>query len=212
MDFIKDKEEHDNEKDKNSEAIKIILIGDVGTGKTSLIMVSAGLKFNSKVLTTRRCSYIEKKFILNNAAYKANIWDTIGQEKYRSLTKLFVKESKIIILVYDITNRTSFESLTFWKKIVDEMVEGSHVIGIVGNKMDLYFNEQVKKEEVKEYAKSIGVKYLLTSAKTDTISFNKFMGELLQDFLKMESGEKIERFSLNRKKTKDKDKKKKKCC
>ena len=211
MDFKKDKEEPDNGKEQNSEAIKIILIGDAGTGKTNLIMVSAGYQFDSESLTTRACSFIQKKFTFNNATYKVNIWDTIGQEKYRALTKVFVKESKIIILVYDITNRNSFESLSFWKSIIDDLIKDSHVIGIVGNKMDLYTKEEVKEEEVEEYAKSIGVKYLLTSAKTDAISFNKFLEELLQDFLEIGvPEERIESFSLNRKKTENKGKKK--CC
>ena len=106
--------------DNDPDSIKIILIGDSGAGKTNLITVAAGYEFNSNSLTTRACSYIQKKYTINNSEYKVNVWDTIGQEKYRSLTKIFVKESKIVIFVYDITNRNSFESLPFWKKIVDE--------------------------------------------------------------------------------------------
>ena len=123
MDSLKDREKPNKERDNNDpEAIKIILIGDSGTGKTNLITVSAGYEFNSDVLTTRACSFIQKKYTFHNTQIKVNIWDTIGQEKYRSLTKIFVKEAKIVILVYDITNRTSFESLSFWKKIVDDMI------------------------------------------------------------------------------------------
>jgi small GTP-binding protein len=81
-----------NNTETDSEPIKIILIGDSGTGKTNLITVSAGYEFNSNALTTRACSFIQKTFIKNNKEVKVNIWDTIGQEKYRSLTKIFVKE------------------------------------------------------------------------------------------------------------------------
>ena len=212
MDYLKDREKPNKEKDKNddSEAIKIILIGDSGTGKTNLIAVSAGFEFNSNSLTTRACSYIQKKFTIHNAQYKVNIWDTIGQEKFRSLTKIFVKESKIVILVYDITSRTTFENLSFWKTIVDDMIMDTPVFGVVGNKTDLYMDEKVKEEELEEYAKSIGAKYLLTSAKNDSLSFSKFLGELLKDYLKKIPGERIESFALEPKKAKEKEKKK--CC
>jgi small GTP-binding protein len=194
--------------DSDPEAIKIILIGDSGTGKTNLITVAAGYEFNSNTLTTRACSYIQKKYTLHNAEYKVNVWDTIGQEKYRSLTKIFVKESKIVVFVYDITNKNSFESLPFWKKIVDELLNDSPVLGIVGNKMDLYVDEQIKSEEVEKYAQEIGAKLLLTSAKTDSTSFSNFLGELLQDYLHKGRGERIESFSLNKQNVA----KKKKCC
>ena len=103
--------------DNDPETIKIILIGDSGAGKTNLIAVSAGYEFNPNSLTTRACSYIQKVYKINNSEYKVKVWDSIGQEKYRSLTKIFVKESKIVIFVYDITNRNSFDSLPFWKKM-----------------------------------------------------------------------------------------------
>ncbi len=194
--------------DNDPDSIKIILIGDSGAGKTNLITVAAGYEFNSNSLTTRACSYIQKKYTINNSEYKVNVWDTIGQEKYRSLTKIFVKESKIVIFVYDITNRNSFESLPFWKKIVDELLSDTPVLGIVGNKMDLYVDEQIKSDEVEKYANEIGAKLLLTSAKTDSSSFSNFLEELLQDYLKKGKGERIQSFSLD----KTPKKKKKNCC
>ena len=194
--------------DNDPDSIKIILIGDSGAGKTNLITVAAGYEFNSNSLTTRACSYIQKKYTINNSEYKVNVWDTIGQEKYRSLTKIFVKESKIVIFVYDITNRNSFESLPFWKKIVDELLSDTPVLGIVGNKMDLYVDEQIKSDEVEKYANEIGAKLLLTSAKTDSSSFSNFLEELLQDYLIKGKGERIQSFSLG----KTPKKKKKNCC
>ena len=196
------------EDDNDPEAIKIILIGDSGTGKTNLITVAAGYEFNSNSLTTRACSYIQKIYKINNAEYKVNVWDTIGQEKYRALTKIFVKESKIVIFVYDITNRNSFDSLPFWKKIVDELLTDTPILGVVGNKMDLYVDEQIKSDEVEKYANEIGAKLLLTSAKTDSTSFSNFLQELLNDYLIKGGNERIKSFSLNKKQKK----KKKNCC
>ena len=123
---------------KQNNIIKLILVGDSGTGKTNLISVSAGLEFNFSSLTTTSCSYMQKIVIRNNKEYKVNLWDTIGQEKYRSLTKIFVKDSNIVILVYDITSRETFESLPYWHKIIEDILGKNIVLGVVGNKMDLY--------------------------------------------------------------------------
>ena len=207
MDSLKSNEQKNKE---DSESIKVILIGNSGTGKTSLIAISAGNVFDSGMTSTTSFSFIRTKIIINKKEYNLDIWDTIGQEKFRSMTQLFVKESKIVILVYDITNRVSFESLSFWKKMIDNMIKDSPVIGIVGNKLDLYEHEQVHEKELSEYAKSLGVKYLITSAKNDNISFSKFLEELLYDYLKKSPGGRLESFSLEEATTPKKEKKN--CC
>ena len=192
----------------DQDSIKVILIGDSGTGKTNLITVAAGYEFDSNSLSTISCSYIQKTYMKHNAEYKINIWDTIGQEKFRSLTKIFVKESKIVILVYDITNKETFESLPFWKKLVDEILDYTPIFAIVGNKMDLYDKEQVKGDEADKYAESIGAKVLLTSAKRDSESFSNFVGGLLEDYLSKGKAERIDSFVLD----KPVVNKKKSCC
>ena len=196
------------EEDK-SNSIKIILVGDSGTGKTNLITVSAGMEFNSNSLTTTSCSYVQKIINKDGKDYKINLWDTIGQEKYRSLTKIFLKDSKIVIFVYDITNRETFESLVFWKKIIDEVLGNVPIFGVVGNKMDLYFDEKVKEEEGEEYANKIGAKFLLTSAKNDSKGFNKLIEQMLEDYLNKSYDDttRIESIVINRI-----PKKKKSCC
>ena len=194
--------------DNDQDLIKVILIGDSGTGKTNLITVASGYEFDSCSLSTISCSYTQKKYMINNEEYNITIWDTIGQEKYKSLTKIFVKESKIVILVYDITRRETFDSLPFWKKVVDEILDYTPIFAVVGNKMDLFDNEKVKGDEVNKYAESIGAKVLLTSAKKDAESFSNFIGELLEDYLKKEKGERLKSFSLDRVKVN----KKKNCC
>ena len=92
-------EENENNGEEKNNGIKIILVGDSGTGKTNLITVAAGFEFNSNTLTTTSCSYIQKIIKKGDKEYKVNLWDTIGQEKYRSLTKIFLKDSKIVIFV-----------------------------------------------------------------------------------------------------------------
>ena len=148
-----------NNIETDSEPIKIILIGDSGTGKTNLITVSAGYEFNSNALTTRACSFIQKTFIKNNKEVKVNIWDTIGQEKYRSLTKIFVKEAKIVILVYDITNRTSFDNLEKWMESVNDTLGTSNKYAVIlmGNKADLEEKRKVTYEEAEDKCKKYNI-------------------------------------------------------
>ena len=179
-----DEESNDVYEDDRANTIKVILVGDSGTGKTNLITVAAGFEFNSNSLTTTSCSYVQKIIKKEGKEYKMHLWDTIGQEKYRSLTKIFLKDSKIVIFVYDITNKDSFESLVFWKKIIDEVVGDTPIFGVVGNKNDLYFDEKVKEEDGEEYAKNIGAKFILTSAKNDSKGFIQFLNIMLDEFLK----------------------------
>ena len=164
--------------------VKLILVGDSGTGKTNLINVSVGQEFNVGVLTTTSCSYIQKKIINNKKEYKVNLWDTIGQEKYRSLTKIFVKDSNIVIFVYDITKRESFDSLKYWKKIINDILGEDLTLGVIGNKIDLYLEEQVNENEGKEYADSIGAKFKITSAKNNPKEISDFIEEMLDIYLK----------------------------
>ena len=148
--------QQNNADSERENSIKIILVGDSGTGKTNLITVASVFEFNTNSLTTTSCSYIQKIIKKGDKEYKVNLWDTIGQEKYRSLTKIFLKDSKIVIFVYDITNRATFESLKFWKKTIDDVLGNGPVFGVVGNKIDLYYEEKVKGEE---YANSIGTNF-----------------------------------------------------
>ena len=168
----------------NSDIIKLILVGDSGTGKTNIITVGSGLKFEAGTLSTTSCSYIQKKIIKNKKEYKVNLWDTVGQEKYRSLTRIFVKDANIVILVYDITKRETFESLNYWKKIIEDILGDDLTIGVIGNKVDLYLQEEVRKEEGEEYANSIGAKFKVTSAKDNPIEICEFIELMLDEYLK----------------------------
>ena len=187
-----------DEEDNNSNLIKVILVGDSGTGKTQLITVAAGFEFNSTSLTTTSCSYVQIKLQKNKKEYKINLWDTIGQEKYRSLTKIFLKDSKIVIFVYDITNRATFDSLKYWKKIIDDVLGPTPLFGVVGNKNDLYLEEKVKEDEGEAFAKSINAKFLYTSAKNESNAFVKFIEQILDDFVAKKFDEREESIMIER--------------
>lgn len=191
--------------------IKVILLGDSGIGKTSLINVAVDNKFVEDMPATISSSYVIKKFVKNNKKYILNIWDTAGQETYRALTKIFIKNSKIVIFVYSIDNKNSFENLKkFWISFVKEIVGNSAVFAIVGNKSDLYHNEKVKEGDASNYADSIGAKFSLTSAKTNKIGFVNFLEELLEEYINTKEKEEHSK-SIELKKGKL-EKRRNKCC
>ena len=192
--------------------IKVILVGEMSTGKTSLINITIGGKFiEGKELTTSTASFVTKQMTIGDKTYTLNLWDTIGQEKFRSLTKIFIKDSKIVIFVYDITNMKSFTELDYWLKTIKEVLGDEAILGIAGNKQDLYVKEQVNEELVKKYAEEKKVPYKLTSAK-NPLSFTSFLEDLLKTYI-VKNGGIIE--SSGGKKLKggnNPDEKKKGCC
>ena len=181
------------------EEIKAILVGDSGVGKTNLINTSVGIPFVEGKRPTISGSFVSKKIQAdNNKEFIVNLWDTAGQETYRDVTKLFFKGSEIILLVYDITNKNSFESLKEWAKIAEDIIETEHIYGIVGNKNDLYLESQISDNEVKEFADSLKAKYRLVSAKTDPQSFSDLLKDLVEDLKKIDKRKK--KYSIKLKK------------
>ena len=154
---------------------------------------------------------------IDNKLFNIYLWDTIGQEKLKSLTKIFFKNAKIVILVYDITNKKSLEELNYWLKEVKESLGENIILGVLGNKKDLFVNEEVTEEQGQEYAKSIGARWGLTSAKTERESFITYVEDLIRDYIKKiepeekkEEDNKDNNLVLQNEDT-EKKKKKKKC-
>ena len=201
-------QDDDEEEDDD---IKVILVGETATGKTSLINTSIGLEFQEKVDSTQSSSIMQKKMEINKKTYSVNLWDTIGQEQYRSLTKIFMKGAKIVIFVYDITRLDTFEQLDFWLDSTKEVLGDKPVLGIVGNKYDLYYKEAVKEEDAEEYAKNKGIPFKLCSAKTPKL-FCEFLEELVKKYIeKMER--KLEQSVVDGLKLDDDEEKpRRKCC
>ena len=192
--------------------IKVILIGDSGVGKTNLINIATGNRFDINEKTTIASNYSVNKMVINEKEYIIKLWDTIGQEKFRQLSKIFFSNSKIVILVYDITNKVSFEALPNWLKDVEEEIGLDFVRGVVANKMDLYLNEEIKENEGEEYAKSINAKFLATSAKKDDPQiFIEFLGNLLTEYLSLYKENTTGSFTITRKSSMKKNKKSN-CC
>jgi small GTP-binding protein len=205
--------------------IKVILIGNAGVGKTSLINRAMEKGFTNKYHPTNNGCFSVKQIVINNQKYNLYLWDTIGQEKLKSLTKIFFKNSQIVIFVYDITKRTTFKGLQFWLKEVNDNLPEETVKGICGNKSDLFTQEEVTRKELEEYAGRLNAQMTYTSAKEDIASFNELLTALVKEYLgtndeqkskKKEQKEKNITLELSPNKEEEEEnkeiKKKKKCC
>ena len=190
---------------ENFVEIKAILVGSSGVGKTNLINVCVGQGFNEETKPTDCCSLLQKNIIINNLRYCINLWDTMGQEAYKGISKLFFREAQIVIFVYDITSHESFNNLEEWIQMANDVINGDYVSGIVGNKNDLYLQAQVTEEEAQNYAKEKQMKFRLVSAKNDPQSFDDFLTELVKNI-------KLPEYHTKTVLTNKKENKKAKCC
>jgi len=195
--------------------IKVILIGNPGVGKTNLINTSLGLNFDSQYNSTSSGSFRTKKLIIDDKLYTLNLWDTAGQETYKAITKIFIKNSQIVIFVYDITDVHSFNELDDWIDMCKQNLNpDEYISGIVGNKSDLYLHEQVTEKEARKFAEERGMKYALVSAKENPEAFELFLKDLIDgnpmfQSTIINSPENKGKIEL---KNTDSEKKKKKCC
>ena len=161
---------------------KVIVIGDSAVGKTTFISRLID-RFEENAASTFGVSYVTKEIKIDDNLVHFDIWDTAGQEKYHSVNRLFYLESKICIIVYDITNRISFDNAcNFWYKEITNEINDSIIIGLAGNKSDLYSMEEVKEEEAINYAKEKNIIFSLTSS-YDNTGVNELFYQLAQKYL-----------------------------
>ena len=167
---------------------KLILVGESGVGKTSIISRYLNM-YQEKTDSTLGAYFSNKIVIVDDYKINFEIWDTAGQEKYRSINNLFYKDSHICLLVYDITNKSSFNCIRdYWYEAVLTNGKPDIIFGIAGNKSDLYEDEEVNEKEVEEFANEINASFKLTSAQVNTSIDDIFymLGEkyIQSDFVK----------------------------
>ena len=213
--MIKEPDEINKKYDKQ---IKIVLLGEVCTGKSSLINVYINKLFDEKISSTKTASFSKKVIQQGDKLYKLNIWDTAGQEKFRSLNQIFIKDSNIVILTYDITRKSTFNELPWWIQYTESILgENAAVFGVIGNKLDLFDKEKdeeaefelVNSEEGKKFAEEIGAEFLETSAKEGAPELEDFIYKLVEECIEKPGlGPKSEFVSLRG----DESKSTKNCC
>ena len=180
------------------EIIKIILIGDEGVGKTRIISRYKYGPFIEDMETFSGNSYCRKEIQIGDKTLQLDIWDTLSQEKYHSISKSFYRDAKIVCLVYDITNKKSFVNLKEkWLKDVQNYGEKNTILAVVGNKSDLYLKEQVNEEEAEKFAEENNAIFMLTSAQSG-VGINKLFDTLAIEYLSTELYPKIKEIKEER--------------
>ena len=176
--------------------IKIILLGESGVGKTNLINAFLNYGFQEKEECNLASFSFEGEYNYKNKSYTYTIWDTAGQEHYRSINKMLIRDSKIILIVYSIISRESFNEVDFWINYVKENIKNDkYIMVLVANKNDLYEDNQiVMDEEGKDVAKKYNIDFLITSAKLNGKSFQNFVYKLIAIYIEkyIEAGDNIE--------------------
>lgn len=143
---------------------KLVLLGDSGVGKSSIVERFVRNEFNDTTESTIGAALLTQRMVLDDKTINFEIWDTAGQERYRSLAPMYYRGAQAAIVAYDITNQQSFDGAKSWVKELQQKASSDIVIALVGNKNDLEKERKVTTEEAKVYA-DVGL-FMETSAKT----------------------------------------------
>ena len=165
---------------------KLIIVGDSNVGKTNIMSKYIRDQFNFNSKSTIGVEFGTKILTIDNKKIKAQIWDTAGQERYKSITSAYYKGAKGALIVYDITNKFTFESVYKWVQDLNSYGEKNLTLLLVGNKSDLENKRQINKDEGEEKAKSFGLGFIETSACSgDNIdqAFEIMLKEVLKKYM-----------------------------
>ena len=165
---------------------KIVLIGDSSVGKTNIFSKYLNDEFDPDSKATVGVEFGTKDFKIENKLVKVQIWDTAGQERYRSITNAYYKGAKGCLLVYDITNKFSFESLDRWLDELKNNGDGDISIILVGNKNDLESERVISLEEGKKKAEFHKMAFIETSALNGN-NIQQAFSELISDVYKTQN-------------------------
>ena len=163
---------------------KILLLGDSGVGKSSLLLRYTKDQFNQDIRSTIGVEFGVKYLKIDNLQLKVQIWDTAGMERYSSITSSYYKGAKGVIIVYDICKKKSFESIDRWINNFKEKADEDAVILLIGNKSDLTEERQVDTEEAKSISQKNKLAFMETSAKNND-NVNKAFLTLFEEILKI---------------------------
>ena len=186
---------------------KILLLGDSSVGKTCFLMRYTDNTFQEIHMSTIGLDYKLKNVQLDDGKMvKIQIWDTAGQDRFRSITKNYYKGAHGIILIYDVTSRKTFDNVKNWVAQIKEEVTDKVSIILVGNKIDVVDGRKVQTEEGQKMAKECGLSFFETSAKSGQnidSTFNELVKKTVEAYSKVdEKGTKLS----------SKKSKKKGCC
>ena len=161
---------------------KVLLLGDSDVGKSSLILRYTEETFNSKLVNSIGVDFKMKKKEIDGKVIKVQIWDTAGHERFRSITYSYYRGANAIIIVFDLSDKKSFISITEWLKQIEKHAKENVFKFLVGNKSDLVEQRKISYDEAKQYADEHELPYIETSAK-EGININELFDSSIKSFL-----------------------------
>eukprot|EP00826_Nyctotherus_ovalis_P032592 TRINITY_DN26260_c0_g1_i1.p1 TRINITY_DN26260_c0_g1~~TRINITY_DN26260_c0_g1_i1.p1 ORF type:complete len:235 (+),score=75.91 TRINITY_DN26260_c0_g1_i1:92-796(+) len=175
----------ENDMEEADCVFKLIVLGAPGAGKTSIIQRYCAGTFNPRTKTTMGIDYWRSRVTRKSAAVDFKIWDTVGQDTYSSLTRMYYKGVHGALLVYDIANADSFAKVKYWLNDLKDNGSGLERVVMVGNKVDVETDREVTALEGSTFASQRKVKWLECSAKTGqgvTEAFKELMEEVFEAY------------------------------
>mmetsp|Transcript_5106 Transcript_5106/g.10579 ORF Transcript_5106/g.10579 Transcript_5106/m.10579 type:complete len:203 (+) Transcript_5106:1698-2306(+) len=154
---------------------KLLLIGDSGVGKSCLLLRFADDTYTESYISTIGVDFKIRTIEMDGKTIKLQIWDTAGQERFRTITSSYYRGAHGIIIVYDVTDQESFDNVKTWLQEIDRYAADKVNTLLVGNKSDLTNKRVVSYEAAKEFADSVEMEFLETSAKNSTNVEKAFM-------------------------------------
>lgn len=154
--------------------IKLLLIGDSGVGKSCLLLRFSDDSFTTSFITTIGIDFKIKTIELDGKRIKLQIWDTAGQERFRTITTAYYRGAMGILLVYDVTDETSFQNIRNWIRNIEQHAADNVDKILVGNKCDMIHEKQVETKRGQELADDYGIQYFETSAKSNVNVLESF--------------------------------------
>ena len=168
---------------KEDYKLKVVIVGDSGVGKTNLIKRFVTNSFNQNSKATVGVEFLSKSYRINDQVFKIEMWDTAGQERYKSITAAYYKGAKGALIVYDITQKTTFENISKWMTEIKEKSSKDMKVMIIGNKTDLKDERQVTTEEASLKAQDLGAPIMETSA-LDASNVKEAFYDLMKEMYK----------------------------
>jgi len=167
---------------------KYIIIGDTGVGKSCLLLQFTDKRFQPVHDLTIGVEFGARMITIDGKQMKLQIWDTAGQESFRSITRSYYRGAAGALLVYDITQRHTFNHLTSWLEDARQHATSNMVIMLIGNKCDLAARREVQKEEGEAFAREHGLVFMETSAKTSANVEEAFINTAREIYTKIQEG------------------------
>ncbi|XP_062590908.1 ras-related protein Rab-37-like isoform X3 [Saccostrea cucullata] len=146
---------------------KVMLIGDSGVGKTCLLVrFKDGAFLSGSFISTVGIDFRNKVVDVDGTKVKLQIWDTAGQERFRSITRAYYRDANALLLLYDVSNKASFDNIRAWLGEINEYAQEDVVIMLLGNKADMTAERVIRTEDGERLANEYNVAFMETSAKT----------------------------------------------